>query len=158
MERFFTQKNIQRYRRLADISTDEPQRRLILKFLATQAHSMQTGVNGELTVRVQRRGDKYIWELHRDGHYHSVKFSAPLYLSEQAAKASGNEMRDSLFGTFGSPRALDFDGDFLIKIKLLATPAAHKSFMWQPTDFYRAASISKASSSAGSEIRPRMGR
>ena len=69
MERFFTQQNIERYRRLADISTDEPQRRLILKFLATQAHTMQTGVNGELTVRVKRRGDKYIWELHRDGHY-----------------------------------------------------------------------------------------
>jgi hypothetical protein len=35
-----------------------------------------------LTVRVERRGDKYTWELHRDGRFHPVKFSAPVYASE----------------------------------------------------------------------------
>jgi hypothetical protein len=46
-----------------------------------------------LTVRVERRGDKYTWELHRDGRFHPVKFSAPVYASEEAARAAGNEMR-----------------------------------------------------------------
>ena len=34
MERFFSQQNIERYRKLLDISTDEPERRLIFKLLA----------------------------------------------------------------------------------------------------------------------------
>src|SRR5260370_39809773 len=33
------------------------------------------------------------WELHRDGHFQPVRFSAPVYLSEEAARASGNEVR-----------------------------------------------------------------
>ena len=45
----------------------------------SQAHYANSG---ELTVRVEPRGDKYIWELHRDYHYQPVKFSAPIYLSE----------------------------------------------------------------------------
>ena len=49
--------------------------------------------NRSLTVRVGRRGDKYTWELHRDGRGHPVKFSAPVYVSEEAAKAFGNEVR-----------------------------------------------------------------
>jgi hypothetical protein len=73
MERFFSQQNIERYRKLLDISTDEPQRRLIFKFLAAQAHTIHMDASS-LTVRVQRRGDKYAWELHRDGHFQPVKF------------------------------------------------------------------------------------
>jgi hypothetical protein len=46
-----------------------------------------------LTVRVERRGDKYVWELHRDGLAQPVKFSAPIYLSEEAARTSGNDVR-----------------------------------------------------------------
>jgi hypothetical protein len=46
-----------------------------------------------LTVRVERRGDKYTWELHRDGRFHPVKFSAPVYGSEEAARAAGYEVR-----------------------------------------------------------------
>ena len=46
-----------------------------------------------LTVRVGRRGDKYTWELHRDGRFHPVKFSAPVYVSEEAARAAGHEVR-----------------------------------------------------------------
>ena len=93
MERFFSQQNIERYRKLLDLSTDEPQRRLIFKVLAAQAHVVQMDANSSLTVRVERRGDKYTWELHRDGHFRPVKFSAPVYLSEEAARASGNEVR-----------------------------------------------------------------
>ncbi len=36
MERFVTQQNIERYRRLIDISTDEAQRRVIFKLLAEE--------------------------------------------------------------------------------------------------------------------------
>jgi hypothetical protein len=93
MERFFSQRNIERYRKLLDISTDEPERRLIFKLLAAQAHTLQMDANSSLTVRVEQRGDKYTWELHRDGHFHPVKFSAPVYVSEQAARTAGNEVR-----------------------------------------------------------------
>ena len=93
MERFFSQENIERYRKLFDMSTTEPQRRLILNLLALHAHTMQMAACSELTVRVERRGGKYTWQLHRDGHFQPVKFSAPVYLSEKAARASGNEVR-----------------------------------------------------------------
>ena len=36
MERFVSQQNIERYRKLLDISTDEPQRRMIFKLLAEE--------------------------------------------------------------------------------------------------------------------------
>ena len=91
MERFFSQQNIERYRKLLDVSTDEPERRLILKLLAAQI--IQIDANRSLTVRVERRGDKYAWELHRDGHFHPVKFSVPVYVSEEAARAFGNKAR-----------------------------------------------------------------
>jgi hypothetical protein len=38
MERFYSQQNIERYRKLLDIATDEPQRRLIFKLLAAHIH------------------------------------------------------------------------------------------------------------------------
>ena len=91
MERFFSQQNIERYRRLLDDSTDEPERRLIFKLLAAQ--TIQMDASRSLTVRVKRRGDKYAWELHRDGHFHPVKFSVPVYVSEEAARAFGNKAR-----------------------------------------------------------------
>ena len=93
MERFFSRPNIERYRKLVDISTDEPERRLIFKFLAAQAHTIHMDANSSLSIRVERHGDNYTWELHRDGHFQPVKFSAPVYLSEEAARASGNEVR-----------------------------------------------------------------
>jgi hypothetical protein len=93
LERFFSQQNIERYRKLLDISTDKPQRRLIFKWLAAQARSMRTAATSELSVRVEQRGENYIWELHREGHFQSVKFSAPVYLSEEAARVFGNEAR-----------------------------------------------------------------
>jgi hypothetical protein len=89
MERFFSQQNIERYRKLLDISTDEPE--LIFKLLAAQ--TIQMDKNSSLTVRVERRGDKYTWELHRDGRFHPVRFSAPVFVSEEAARAAGNEVR-----------------------------------------------------------------
>jgi hypothetical protein len=49
--------------------------------------------NDSLKVRVARRGDKFIWELHRDGITQPVKFSVPVFLSEEAAQASGTEAR-----------------------------------------------------------------
>lgn len=91
MERFFSQQNIERYRKLRDTSTNEPERRLIFKLLAAQA--MHIDADRSLTVRVERRGDKYTWELHRGGRFYPVKFSVPVYVSEEAARAAGNEMR-----------------------------------------------------------------
>jgi DNA integrity scanning protein DisA with diadenylate cyclase activity len=93
MERFFSQQSIERYRKLLDRSAEESQRRLIFKWLAAQAHTMRTAATSELRVRVEQRGENYIWELHRDGHLQPVKFSAPVYLSEEAARASGADMR-----------------------------------------------------------------
>jgi hypothetical protein len=53
--------------------------------------------SASLTVRVERRGNKYVWELHRDGLAQPVKFSAPIYSSEESARSSGNDvMRDHL--------------------------------------------------------------
>jgi len=46
-----------------------------------------------LEVRVEKRGDKYVWELHREGVAQPVKYSAPVYLSETAARTSGDEVR-----------------------------------------------------------------
>jgi hypothetical protein len=74
VERFFSQQSIERYRELLKISTDEPKRRLIFKLLAAQARTMRMDANSGLRVRVERRGNKYIWELHRDGHFQPVKF------------------------------------------------------------------------------------
>jgi hypothetical protein len=91
MERFFSRQNIERYRKLLDISTDEPERRRIFNVLKTQAHTIQ--MDNTLHVRVERRGDRYTWELHRHGRFHPVKFSAPVYVSEEAARAYGNEAR-----------------------------------------------------------------
>jgi rubrerythrin len=36
MERFVSQQNIEQYRKLLDLSTDEPQRRMIFKLLAEE--------------------------------------------------------------------------------------------------------------------------
>jgi hypothetical protein len=46
-----------------------------------------------LEVRVEKRGDKWVWELHREGVAQPVKFSAPVYLSEEAARISGEDVR-----------------------------------------------------------------
>jgi hypothetical protein len=46
-----------------------------------------------LEVRIEKRGNKYVWVLHREGVAQPVKFSAPVYLSETAARASGDEVR-----------------------------------------------------------------
>src|SRR5208283_2409188 len=85
------QQNIKLYRKLLHRSTDEPQRRLLFNMLAAQTHTMAE--NEPLRVHVEPRGDKYIWELRRDGHLRPVKFSAPIYSSEEAARTSGNEAR-----------------------------------------------------------------
>jgi hypothetical protein len=49
--------------------------------------------SGTLNVHVKRHGDKYVWELHREGVAQPVKFSVPVFLSEEAARTSGDEVR-----------------------------------------------------------------
>jgi hypothetical protein len=46
-----------------------------------------------LEVRVEKRGGKYVWELRREGVAQPVKFSAPIYSSEEAARTSGDDVR-----------------------------------------------------------------
>ena len=46
-----------------------------------------------LKVHVERRGNRYIWELHRDGVTEPIKYSVPIYSSADAARASGEEVR-----------------------------------------------------------------
>jgi hypothetical protein len=108
MERFFSQRNIERHRQLLAVSTDKPERRLIFKVLAAQARTLQMDANSSLTVRVERRGDKYTWELHRDGHFHPVKFSAPVVpvrRSGQNRRKRGTDGSFGPLGTFGSSAA-----------------------------------------------------
>ena len=93
MQGFFSQQNIERYRKLLDNSTDEPERRLIFNVLKAQAHTIHMETGSSLSVRVERRGDKYTWALHRDGGFSPVKFSAPVYSSEETARVAGNEVR-----------------------------------------------------------------
>ena len=62
-----------------------------------QAHTGQMDTVANLTVRVERRGKMYLWELHRDGVAQPVKFSVPIYLSEESARNSGNDaLKDHL--------------------------------------------------------------
>jgi hypothetical protein len=46
-----------------------------------------------LSVLVQKCGEKFIWELRRDGLSQAIKFSAPIYLSKKEAKTSGENVR-----------------------------------------------------------------
>ena len=53
--------------------------------------------SASLKVRVEKRGKRYLWELYRDGLVQPVKFSVPIYLSEESARNSGNDaMKDHL--------------------------------------------------------------
>jgi hypothetical protein len=47
----------------------------------------------DLTVRVARSGKNYSWEIHRDGIAQKVKYSAPIYITEESAMAAGREAR-----------------------------------------------------------------
>ena len=54
---------------------------------------MHNDAIGTLTVQVARHGDKYAWKLYSDGHYQPIKFSVPIFLSEDAAHAAGQDVR-----------------------------------------------------------------
>ena len=49
--------------------------------------------NGRLTVRVGQSGNKFIWQLYREGIIEKVKFSGPIYSSEESAMAAGHKAR-----------------------------------------------------------------
>jgi hypothetical protein len=46
-----------------------------------------------LEVRVEKRANKHIWRLRREGVAQLVKFSVRIYSSEDAARASRNGAR-----------------------------------------------------------------
>jgi hypothetical protein len=58
-----------------------------------EVHSARMDFAGGLEVRVERRGRKFVWVLHREGVTQPIKFSVPIYSSEVAARNSGNEAR-----------------------------------------------------------------
>ena len=57
--------------------------------LSAKNEMRQMNANDGLRVLVARRGEKFIWELHRAGITRPVKFSVPIFLSEESANASG---------------------------------------------------------------------
>jgi hypothetical protein len=44
--------------------------------------------NASLTVRVGRSGSKYFWQFYREGIIQKVKYSGPIYLSEESAMSA----------------------------------------------------------------------
>ena len=62
--------------------------------LETDREAYAIPMDSSLKVHVERHGDKFVWELHRDGLARPIKFSAPIYSSEGAARTSGNEVRE----------------------------------------------------------------
>src|SRR4029077_355622 len=46
-----------------------------------------------LSVRVAKSGKNYHWEIYRDGIAQKVKYSAPIYITEESAMAAGCEAR-----------------------------------------------------------------
>lgn len=54
---------------------------------------MQSDATGKFTIQVAQHGDKYAWELYSDRHYQPIKFSVPIFLSQDAARAAGVEVR-----------------------------------------------------------------
>ena len=49
--------------------------------------------NADLSVRVARSGKTFSWELHREGIIQKVKYSAPIYVTEESAMAAGCQAR-----------------------------------------------------------------
>ena len=52
---------------------------------------------GNMEVHVRKHGNSYAWELHRPGKFKPVKFSVPIYGSEEAARSAGHEAKRLLF-------------------------------------------------------------
>ena len=46
-----------------------------------------------LSIRVATSGKNYRWEIYRDGIAQKVKYSAPIYITEESAMAAGREAR-----------------------------------------------------------------
>lgn len=58
-----------------------------------EAHSYYMDTDDDLSVRVARNGRNYLWELHRDGVAQKVKYSGPIYFTEESAMAAGCQAR-----------------------------------------------------------------
>lgn len=53
---------------------------------------MHSDTTGKFIVQVARRGNKYAWQLYSPDYYHPIKFSVPIFLSQDAAQAAGDEV------------------------------------------------------------------
>jgi len=74
----------------------------LLKFrgLADEFARVDTVVSPDdenMEVHVCKHSDSYAWELHRPGKFKPVKFSVPIYGSEEAARSAGHEAKRLLF-------------------------------------------------------------
>lgn len=54
---------------------------------------MPSDTTGKLTVQVAQHGDKYAWKLYSANHYQPIKFSVPIFPSQDDARAAGDEVR-----------------------------------------------------------------
>jgi hypothetical protein len=50
-----------------------------------------------MEVHVCRHGGSFAWELHRPDKFKAVRYSVPIYVSEEAARSAGYEARRLLF-------------------------------------------------------------
>jgi hypothetical protein len=65
---------------------------------SARVHTVVVGPDDEnMEVHVRKHGDSYAWELHRTGKFKPVKFSVPIYGSEEAARSAGQEAKRLLF-------------------------------------------------------------
>src|ERR1700758_4487637 len=53
---------------------------------------MNSDTTVKLTVQVAQRGNKYAWQLYSPDHYQPIKYSVPIFLSQDAAQAAGEEV------------------------------------------------------------------
>jgi hypothetical protein len=50
-----------------------------------------------MEVHVCKHGGSFAWELHRPDKFKAVRYSVPIYGSEEAARSAGYEARRLLF-------------------------------------------------------------
>jgi hypothetical protein len=56
-------------------------------------HAHVMNEDADLSVRVAKSGKHFSWELHREGVVQKVKYSAPIYITEESAMAAGCQAR-----------------------------------------------------------------
>ena len=87
---------------------------MLLVFARRGAHSLRMADDlvalpiddDPLTVRTRQHAAGFAWELHRTGKAVAVKYSVPIYKSEEAARIAGAEARRLHLGALAKKRKL----------------------------------------------------